>query len=209
MNYRSTINIMEPFEAYKLYQAVKLHFDSDSYDAVKYNYKTSAKAQAFFKRKDKYFFAKLAKKYPKQNQLVEYLVAQFTNGSKWVGDMVDEGGEKNYLNWQKHIQSLGYEFQKDLNTLSTWCNAEQRQFDDLLTVRDNQYPVVVTLYSRSEITLATVVILNKLTGFLDKANKEVRDPILWPDLYRKLKKTEPFIDVDLNKMRKAVVKEFS
>ena len=33
---------MEPFEAYSYYLAIKLHFESDSYDAPKYNFKTSA-----------------------------------------------------------------------------------------------------------------------------------------------------------------------
>jgi len=31
----------DPFESYKLYNALKLHFETDSYDAIKYNYKTS------------------------------------------------------------------------------------------------------------------------------------------------------------------------
>ena len=209
MNYRSTINLMEPFDAYKLYQSIKLHFDSDSYDAVKYNYKTSAKPQAFFKRKDKYFFAKLAKKYPKQDQLVEYLVANFTNGSKWVGEIVDEAGEKNYSLWQKHKQSASYEFEKDLNSLCAWCFQHNRTFDDLLISVDGQHPEVVAMHTRSEIALQTVVILNLLTGFLDRANRKISEPILWPDLYKRLKKTESFVHVDLKKMKDLVVKTFS
>ena len=45
---------MDPFESYKLYNALKLHFETD-YDAVKYHYKTRVNAQSFFKRRDKYF----------------------------------------------------------------------------------------------------------------------------------------------------------
>ena len=55
----------DPYESYKLYNALKLHFETDSYDALKYNFKTSIKPQSFFNRKDKYFFAKLAKTYGK------------------------------------------------------------------------------------------------------------------------------------------------
>jgi len=64
------------------------------------------------------------------------------------------------------------------------------------------------LYNQSKISLATVVILNKLTGFLEKANQKISDPILWPDLYKRLKKTEPFVNIDLSKMRNIVVNEF-
>jgi hypothetical protein len=52
------------------------------------------------------------------------------------------------------------------------------------------------------------VILNKLTGFLDAADRKISEPILWPDIFKRLKKTEPFVEVDLNKMKSAVVKEF-
>ena len=43
---------MEPFDAYSYYLAIKLHFESDSYDAPKYNFKTSAKPASFWKRKE-------------------------------------------------------------------------------------------------------------------------------------------------------------
>ena len=55
--------MMDPFEVYKLYNALKLHFEQDSYDAIKYNFKSNVTPQSFFKRKDKFFFAKLAKTY--------------------------------------------------------------------------------------------------------------------------------------------------
>jgi hypothetical protein len=64
------------------------------------------------------------------------------------------------------------------------------------------------MLTRSEISLETVVIINKLTGFLDAADQKISEPILWPDIFKRLKKTEPFVEVDLNKMKSAVVKEF-
>ena len=200
---------MDPFESYKLYQAMKLHFESDSYDAPKYNFKTNVKPQAFFKRRDKYYFAKLAKEYPKQDQLVEYYVSQFAFGVKWVGDMINEEGEANYHQWKKLTESVGYEFQKDISTLCTKCEVEQLQFDDLLKVKDKQLPLAVALYTRGDVSLTTIVILNKLTGFLHHANKAITETIVWPDLYRKLVKMEPFIKADLNKCKKTVVNTFN
>jgi len=86
---------------------------------------------------------------------------------------------------------------------------DQISFDDLLTVKDKQLPLVVTLYNRGEVSLATLVILNKLTGFLHQANKSISETIVWPDLYRKLTKLEPFIEADLDKMKKIVVNTFN
>ncbi|RPG31810.1 MAG: hypothetical protein CBB72_011630 [Muricauda sp. TMED12] len=208
MNYRSTIETMDPYDAYKLYQAMKLHFESDSYDAIKYNYKTSAKPQAFFKRRDKYYFAKLAKKYPKTEQLTEFYVSNFVNDAKWVGDMNEEIGEKNYNQWLKSSQSLSYIFERDIYKLHAWCTSEQSTFDDVLIVRDNQHPLVCTMYARGDIDIVTVVILDQLTGFLNQANCNIKETLVWPDLYRKLKKTQPFVRVNLEKMKKTVVSIF-
>ena len=74
----------EPFDSYKLYNALRLHFETD-YDAVKYNYKSNVSPQSFFKRKDKYLFAKVAKNYG--NDLLGYYVSNFKEGVSYVGDM--------------------------------------------------------------------------------------------------------------------------
>ena len=92
--------MIDPFESYKLYNALKLHFETD-YDAVKYNFKSNVSSQSFFKRRDKYFFAKIAKHYEKD--LKGYYVANFKHGVSYVGEMVNEVGEKNYIEHKKHL----------------------------------------------------------------------------------------------------------
>ena len=64
-------NIYEGFNAYKLYLAVKNHFTTN-YDFFKYNGKVNAKEDSFLKRRDKFFFAKLQRKY-NNDQLRETL----------------------------------------------------------------------------------------------------------------------------------------
>ena len=46
------------FAAFALYNALKLHFTSDSYDYFKYHGKTNVSKQTFTTRKDKYQFYK-------------------------------------------------------------------------------------------------------------------------------------------------------
>ena len=54
---------MTGYEAFGIYQALKLHFTTDSYDFFKYNGKTNVSVNAFENRKDKYHFYKLSRKY--------------------------------------------------------------------------------------------------------------------------------------------------
>ena len=194
---------MDPFESYKLYNALKLHFETDGYDAVKYHYKTRVNPQSFFKRRDKYFFAKLGKSYGKD--LLKYYVSNFINDVGYVGDMLGLDGETNYNDMVKVHESLSYRFKSDINILSSMVNS----FDEMLECKDNEYPVVINAFLQQEICLETVVILNKLTGFMDKADKQITETIMWPDLSRKVQKYDPFVSIDRDKMIKIVTKSFT
>lgn len=103
---------MEPFEAYRYYQSLKLHFENESYNAPKYNYKTSAKPQTFWKRKDKYFFAKVGRMFDTPPELINYYAAHFVADNNWVGDMLSD--EQVYRDWQKRTESMGYKDRKSV-----------------------------------------------------------------------------------------------
>ena len=182
----------DPFESYKLYNALKLHFETN-YDAVKYNFKSNVSPQSFFKRKDKFFFAKLAKTY--ESELKEFYVANFKNDVKYVGDMLNEGGERYYRDHKKIMESLTYQFQTDINKL----NDMDVSFDSLLEAEDNNHPLIIKLWMQEEILLETVVILDSIIGFVERENKNITDTIIWPDIYRKIMKYKPFVKFDRNK----------
>lgn len=182
----------DPFESYKLYNALKLHFETD-YDAVKYNFKSNVSSQSFFKRKDKYFFAKLAKTY--EGDLKEFYVANFKNDVKYVGDMLNEGGERYYREHKKVMESLTYRFQTDINKL----NDMNVPFDSLLEAEDNSHPLIVKLWLQEEIILETIIILDSILGFVERENTKIADTIIWPDIYRKIMKYKPFVKFDRNK----------
>ena len=186
-------NTNDPFESYKLYNALKLHFETDSYDAIKYHFKTSIKPTSFFKRKDKFFFAKLAKTY--ENELKEFYIANFKNDVKYVGDMLNEGGERYYRDHKKIMESLTYQFQTDINKL----NDMDVSFDSLLEAEENNHPLIIKLWMQEEILLETVVILDSLLGFVERENKKITDTIIWPDIYRKIMKYKPFVKFDRDK----------
>ena len=50
------------YEAFGLYESLKIHFSKDSYDFFKYNGKTNVTVTAFENRRDKYHFYKLSRK---------------------------------------------------------------------------------------------------------------------------------------------------
>ena len=118
--------MIDPFDSYKLYNALKLHFETDGYDAIKYNYKSNVSAQSFFKRRDKYFFAKVAKNYEKD--LLTYFVSNFKNGVGYVGDMINEEGQKNYLDHKRIQESIHRVFSIDINIINDSIKAIGKEF---------------------------------------------------------------------------------
>lgn len=194
--------MIDPFESYKLYNALKLHFETD-YDAVKYNFKSNVSSQSFFKRRDKYFFAKIAKQYEKD--LKGYYIANFKHGVSYVGEMVNEVGEKNYIEHKKTLESLTRVFQNDINKLSE----QKMEFDDLFKSQDGQHPLIIQLWMQEEITLETVVILNSLIGFIPRESKKISDTLIWPDIKRKIEKYTPFVNFNSTKCKLIILNGFT
>ena len=105
---------MTPFEAYKTYMALKKHFTSESYDYFKYNGKLKLNQDNFLKRKDKFFYEKLARK----NDLVNFLLSNLVlNPNIWIRDLLNDSAEHNYTNWLKRIQSLTYTISQEASSL--------------------------------------------------------------------------------------------
>ena len=192
----------DPFESYKLYNALKLHFETN-YDAIKYNFKSNVTPQSFFKRKDKYFFAKLAKKY--NGELKDFYVSQFINTEKYVGDMMDSEAEQNYMKYKKIKESIHRVFSVDINRIGE----ENVPFDNLFEAVDGQHPLVVKLWMQEEISLETVVILNSIFGFIDRESKNISDTIIWPDTRRLIEKYTHFVNFNVDKCKKLLTKEFA
>ena len=193
---------MDPFESYKLYNALKLHSETDGYDAVKYNYKSNVTPQSFFKRKDKYFFAKLAKKY--NGNLKDFYISQFVNTESYVGDMMDEEAEKNYLDYKRIQESIHRVFSIDINILGE----QERKFDELFKSYHGQLPLVVKLWLQEEISLETVVILDSILGFVERESDNITDTIIWPDLKRRINKYKPFVNYTEDKCMKLLTNVF-
>ena len=190
---------MTPFEVYKLYLAIKLHFTTDSFDYFKCCGKTRASMQAFEKRKDIYFFKKLAAKYSKE-ELVEYFVANFIGDeSTWIGNISRIQNSNVYPRWKTKINELHDTFKKDIQVL-----LKDNSFEDIFKV-SHSHPPVITKYLSKSICLETLIILNGLLNYVKDFDSTITEPVIWPDLKRKVVKYEPFLSIDKTKYKKILL----
>lgn len=185
--------MIDGYEAFGLYESLKLHFTKDSYDFHKYNGKSNISVTSFENRKDKYHFYKLSRKFNKREDLIEFLVANFVErDGLWVGDLLTEDAEVNYRRRQKILQSLSYEFTGDLAKLFNGVDDP----NEVIKVVDGDYPILLTNTLQKETKIETLCILNSILGFLPMWDKKITDTIRWPDFRRKIVKYTAFLPKD-------------
>ena len=185
--------MIDGYEAFGLYESLKLHFTKDSYDFHKYNGKSNISVTSFENRKDKYHFYKLSRKFNKREDLIEFLVANFVErDGLWVGDLLTEDAEVNYRRRQKILQSLSYEFTGDLAKLFNGVDDP----NEVIKVVDGDYPILLTYTLQKETKIETLCMLNSILNFLPMWDKKITDTIRWPDFRRKIVKYTAFLPKD-------------
>jgi len=190
------------FSAFALFNAIKLHFTSDSYDYFKYGGKTSVSKDTFANRKDKYTFYRLSRKYNLQDLRDFYISNFLVKDVNWVGDIANAEGEENYKLWQKRNQRLTYEFEQDIIRILEQADNP----DELVTVPSGGYPALLQGAMQSSISIETLVILNSIMNFFPMWSKKISDDIIWPAYQRKCLRYEPFLQYDKEKF-KTILKE--
>lgn len=190
---------MTPFEAYKLYTAIKNHFTTESYDFFKYNGKVRASEHTFETRKDKYMFYKLSK----HEDPLTFLVANLSENQKlWVGDLFGLDQQMKYNEFLRRKQTLQYMFEGDIDNLL-------ENFDANFEVKPGDYPYLLTLLTRKKIAKETFIIIQDCVRFFSKWNKEITDPVLWPQIALNCKKLHPFLEYDKDKYCNILKNKFS
>tara|TARA_B100000902_G_C26957723_1_gene738970 strand:- start:116 stop:709 length:594 start_codon:yes stop_codon:yes gene_type:complete len=189
----------EGFDSYQLYLGIKLHFNSESYDFIKYNGKVKADLPSFLKRNDRFHFGKLARLY--KGELLDFYVANLSLKDKWVGDLLDNESKKVYLDWKKRNQRLTYQFEQDVTKL-----LEKKNIQEVLTVNKGQHPYLLKQFLGKKISLETMCILDEITEYSKKWNTMIAETLIYPETINKINKYKSFISYDTNTYKQKLIK---
>jgi len=191
-----------PFECYKTYLAMKQHFTKDKYDYVKYCGRSRASLQSFYKRKDRYFFEKMARQHP-DKEIENFFVANFVGcddpQSLYIVDII-KNGEKRYNEWKRRNQSLSYIFKEEVELVFG-----DNDFDSFFKVEPNKHPKIVKEFLKKNLSLETIIILDRILGYRVKFDDKLRDPV-WKLISQRMKKYSSFLNSDVFRYKK-ILKE--
>jgi len=201
------MNIYEGLDAYKIYLAIRNHFKTD-YDYFKYNGKLKITQESFLKRRDKFFFAKLQRKY-KNKELVYFFVANFINDENmWSGSLVGSESEKVYLEWLKYAESMKYNFKIECEKLQNELEMKDQKFDDLFTINNNSHPILLTKLLGGHISIETYCIMDIVLNFTARWNKVI-DDFSYDNVKQKAAKYKPFLPIDKDVYKEIMRKVFT
>ena len=190
-----------PFDAYRCYLSLKNHFTKDHYDYHKYRGKTRATVQAFYKRKDRFWFEKFARQ-KNDKEVEEFFVSNFIYSTDpatmWIGEMIKEG-EGRYQEWKKKTQSLSYIFKEEVENVF-----EEQKVDDVFDCSKG-HPPILKSYLGGDTSLETMVICDIIFGYGKDFDKRLNDPV-WETVSRKIKKYKPFLNINVPHYKK-ILKE--
>ena len=184
---------MMPFDCYKIYLALKNHFTKDSYDYHKYNGRTRATVETFYKRKDRFWFEKMCRK-KTEKEVEDFFVANFVSCSDpetlWIGDLM-KSGDSNYIEWKKRVQSLSYIFKGEVESHISGNN-----FDTMFFIKGGRHPQLLKEHLQGHLSLETMLILDRILGYKNNFDKKLDDPV-WKVTSTRMKKYSPFLNIDV------------
>lgn len=187
---------MNGYDLYCVYQAIKLHFNSENYNFFHYDGKTRVSIDAFQKRRDKFLFHRLARKY-RDEEMVPFLVANFVHSDdNWTKSLLEEEAEETYRNWKRTTDSMSKVYTEDLQKIAT-----KETFNDLFKVEDGQFPKLLIAFLQKDVTIETMVILNNIFDFIRIWDKKISDDIIYPKVSRKIRKYGAFLAVNVDKYK--------
>ena len=182
---------MEAIDVYLMYCAMKAHFGKTDYDFVTYKGKTRIKRDSFYKRKDRYFFVKISRKYKTEENIKNYFVSNFIKDSKgYVSNFNDE----NYEEWKNKRANFYDQFTLEIMPFI-------KNFNPIFFIEDNEHPILLKEYLGKRISLETLIILDELVDFSKTWNKKLSEDYIWQDIKNMMNNYKRFLTLDKNKYR--------
>jgi len=187
------VNNYDGFYVYRKYLALKLHFEKDDYDYFTTSGHVHTKLHTFTKRNDKYQFHKLSVKY-KQSDIEDFLVSNFIKDTKlWSGKLLERESHERYLQYKKRKESRNYHFKEDLGRISTACDMDNIEPNNAFVDTNGNHPKVLRLCIGNKICTETLIIMDYHLNFMKDWNKNIKETIVWPNLYKKIMNFKPFV----------------
>jgi len=187
---------MTPVDIYLMYCAMKAHFGKGKYDFVQYEGKTKVSRDSFYKRKDRYFFVRLSKKYDDPKEIQNWFLSNFVKDRKgYIANFSDE----NYDSWRLKREGFFDMFAVEMHPLV-------QEFEPLFEVNDSNHPKLLKEYLGKRLSIETMIVLEVLVEYCESWDKQLSDDIVWQDTKKLMNDYKRFLTIDPRKYKMKLLK---
>jgi|TARA_R110000796_G_scaffold53717_1_gene126030 hypothetical protein len=187
---------MEPIDIYIMYCAMKAHFSKRDYDFHKYGGKTKVSRDSFYKRKDRFFFVKLSKKYKTKTEIMHYYVSNFIKDKRgYIANFNDE----NYKSWLLKRDNFYEQFLIEMRPFI-------KEFEPLFEVKNENHPKLLKEFLGGRVSLETIIILDELVKYGKKWDEQLKGDIIWIDLKKLMENYKGFLTINKNLYKMKLLK---
>ena len=189
---------LDAYQTYCLFMAIKNHFTQKNYSFFKYKGKVRISKEKFETNRDRYKYARLAKKYDAV-EMQDFILANIIVGRKWVGELMEDEAEQTYINFIKRSQSFTYTFKTDMDKIFSSISSPK----DIFKERQSSYPVLLHLCMTNEIHVESLCVLNSFIPFVSIFDKRLgEDDFIWSTIRNMIVKLTPFLTYDRERCKK-------
>ena len=182
---------MDPIDIYLMYCALKAHFSRKDYDFLTYKGKSRVSRASFWKRKDRFFFVKLSKKYNNYDDIKNYFVANFiVVRDGYVANFTDE----NYETWKEKRSNFYDIFAEEIRPFVN-------DFNPIFKVKKSEHPLLLKEYLGKRVSLETLIILDELLEFTKSWDRSMAEDYVWYDVNKLLQKYKRFLTINKKQYR--------
>ena len=170
------------YEVYIMYLALQRHF-STNYDYFQYNGKVKASADAYSARNDIFSFEKLTKIIRKEDR-EDFFVAHFLDNPKeWIRNMSKPKMEE----YRAIFKNFPSKFEQDLHFIKLNNPA------NMIFCKEDKIPEIHKYCINNTISIETICMLDNIFPYIERHQKVVKVPFVWPDYINKVVKYKPFV----------------
>jgi len=185
-------------DTYLMYCALKAHFKG-TYDYHKFSGQTKVSRDSFWKRKDRFFFVKIASKYKDDREVLDYFVSNFIQDRNGY---IANFNNKNYEDWLQRrkmfYELFSQELQPFVNKFNPLfeCNNKKGSFCC------GEHPLLLKEYLGKRVSLETMIILDELVEYSKNWDMELKwDDFVWPDVKKLMNNYKGFLTIDAERYR--------
>jgi len=188
---------VDGFKAYKYYMAVKLHFTTDKYDVFENKGQVKGSRDVFSNRNDHYMFEKLARKFVKDFDIIQYYVANFAYGNDAV-IYSDADAMENWVTWQKRKQSITQMFKHDIEFMILQVEKENLSPEEVFKFVQGDHPKLLKWFLGGKVCIETMCILDHFENYLQDWKSNAN--LLLEEECRRIIKCKGFVKFDTEKL---------